>query len=409
MKGVEVDFDAIEIGERQSDVKSKQSNKRVNLGDAPKDTQAEYVPAGQRGEDGDIEEFIKLDIGEGQEFEALNYNHKLRRKLRRAMDNAQIRKEMLVRQRALDYYQEQDKEPPAILKTPYKAVNVKGQRILDNGMFETAKQERVRARMELAEFNTQMRILRKQAKDAAIYAGLRKHAELTGRVSPSETPITNEDVGAGQQNDSNQLLSSSENPLKTTGYGDDRLSRKRIRSGSDDSTSSSSDDPSDKGVEASSLSDDISENSSENSASEGGPQKRQMLQNGRSNNVNKQTESTNSDRQAMIDAESARKLPNGSGSLQEVSVNGDRKFQRKGIARGANAVSNWNVNGLPGDKARKSKFLRLLGGEGSGLEGRVENDVQGGDPGARMNAELEKQYEYGMAHKKDSKREGLSS
>ncbi|KAK4690711.1 hypothetical protein P7C71_g6144, partial [Lecanoromycetidae sp. Uapishka_2] len=419
MKGVEVDFDAIEIGERRSDVKPKQSNKRVNLGDAPEDIKAEYVPAGEKHEAGDIEEFIELDIGEGQEFEALNYNHKLRRKLRRAMDNAQIRKEMLVRERALDHYKDKGMEAPATLKTPYKPVNVKGQRILDNGMFETAKQERVRARMELAEFNTQMRVLRKQAKEAAIYAGLRKHAEVTGKVSSSETPTLKEETGAAHQANSTDLPSALE--IAATTSADVKLSWKRSGSDSDESTSSDSENLSGTVSEASVAADDTFASDLSSSCSEEGPRKRQKLQSCEGNAANKQSESTNSDRQAMIDAESAKKvnpiergnkkMPNASGSLQEVNINGDRKSQWRRLAKGANAVSNWNINGLPGDRARKSKFLRLLGGEKLGHGEGVENedDIPEDDRSARMNAELEKQYRYGMAHKKDSVRKGLGS
>ncbi|KAL6716305.1 hypothetical protein ACLMJK_005871 [Lecanora helva] len=187
MKGVEVDFDAINISESRSDAKLKNCSKRVNLGNAPTDAKAEYVPIEQdkRGDgDGarDVEEYIKFDVGEGQDFETLNYNHKLRRKLRRAIDNAEIRKEMLVRQRALDYYGEKQIEAPQELQTPCKPTNVRGQRILEDGTYETPKQERIRTRMELTEFNLQMRVLRKQAKDAALYAGLRKHAQLTGKI-----------------------------------------------------------------------------------------------------------------------------------------------------------------------------------------------------------------------------------
>lgn len=40
--------------------------------------------------------------------------------------------------------------------------------------------------MDLAEFNTRMRVLRRQAKEAAIYAGLHKHAEVTGRIPTDE-------------------------------------------------------------------------------------------------------------------------------------------------------------------------------------------------------------------------------
>ena len=206
MKGVEVDFDAIEIGESRSDVKPKDEKKhksnRVNLGDVPKDAKEMYIPTDQHNveddeedddAEGDVEEYIKLDVGEGQDFRALNYNHKTRRKLRRAIDNAEIRKEMLVRQRAIDYYEEKGLEVPAILNTPYKPLNVKGQRILENGKFETSKQERVRARLDLTEFNNQMRVLRKQAKEAAIYAGLRKHAELMGKIPVTAQPIQEEE------------------------------------------------------------------------------------------------------------------------------------------------------------------------------------------------------------------------
>ena len=209
MKGIEIDFDAIEVGESRSDVKPKKANGRVNLGGVPDNANAEYIPAGQQTEDGEPEDFIKLDVGEGQDFETLNYNHKLRRKLRRAIDNAEIRKEMLVRQRALDYYADNNMEIPPELKTPSKPLNVKGHRILENGTLETAKQERVRARMELAEFNTQMRILRGQAKDAAIYAGLRKHAELMGKIPFTDSPIARKGtINARKEDDFAQTESS---------------------------------------------------------------------------------------------------------------------------------------------------------------------------------------------------------
>lgn len=201
MKGIEIDFDAIEVGQSRSDRKPKKANGGVNLGSAPDHAKAEYISTGRRIEDGEPQDFIKLDVGEGQEFEALSYNHKLRRKLRRAIDNAEIRKEMLVRQRALDYCEDKQMEIPPDLKTPYKPINVKGQRILENGMLETAKQERVRARMDLAEFNTQMRVLRRQAKEAAIHAGLRKHAELIGKIPSSNHSIEQKEADDAEKED----------------------------------------------------------------------------------------------------------------------------------------------------------------------------------------------------------------
>lgn len=186
MKGIEVDFDAIEKGEQRSDVKPKSNSRRVDLGSVSQQTDAKYVPTEERLNQDEAEEFIKLDADEGRDFETLNYNHKVRRKLRRAIEHAEVEKELLVRQHALDYYEGKGLEAPAILRTKTRPVNVKGQRILENGTLETAKQERVRARVELAEFNTRMRILRRQAKEAAIYAGLRKYAEATGRLPPIE-------------------------------------------------------------------------------------------------------------------------------------------------------------------------------------------------------------------------------
>ena len=183
MKGVEVDFNTIDKGERRSNIKVLASSMRLDLSSVPEYSKAEYVSFSQRNsQPGQPGDFIQLDVGEGQDYESLNYNHKLRRKLRRALEYAEVRKEMLVRQRALDYHEKKGLEAPAILRTEAKPTSIRGQRILENGSLETAKQERVRARMELAEFNARMRVLRRQAKEAAIYAGLRKHAEVTGRI-----------------------------------------------------------------------------------------------------------------------------------------------------------------------------------------------------------------------------------
>lgn len=183
MKGIEVDFDALDVGESRSTIQKKSTKKRVDLGNAPKDAQTQLISSGPQQNGVGQEEFIKLDVGDGQDFESLNYNHKLRRKLRRAIDSAEVRKEILIRQRALDYYTENNMDHPAVLLTPPKPLHIKGQRILENGTLETAKQERVRARMELAEYNLAARVLRKQAKQVAMEAGLRKHAELTGKLS----------------------------------------------------------------------------------------------------------------------------------------------------------------------------------------------------------------------------------
>lgn len=419
MKGVEVDFDAIEIGESRGDVKPKKSNSRVNLSDVPDHAKAEYISTGQRSEDGEPEDFIKLDVGEGQDFETFNYNHKLRRKLRRAIDNAEIRKEMLVRQRALDHCDQKNMEVPPVLKTPYKPINVKGQRILENGTLETAKQERVRARLELAEFNTQMRILRKQAKEAAIYAGLRKHAELIGKIPLSDHPIKLEEAkSVAQDGGPADIMNAQENLLPISAPGATGVGNKRSRAESEDSSSSETGDQSEQDPRAPSMSEENTTIESLSSTDEIRANKRQRLLSDGSKVSNKQSESTNSDRQAMIDAElalSANKekrkhtqLPNDSGS------NGSRVFDAKaGRNLGRNGVEkgdSWNVDGLPGDKSRKSKFLRLLGGQSSTTEGSagpVDASARSAKYSSHVNADLERQYESGLAYKEESKRKGL--
>lgn len=181
MRGREVDFNAVQASHPPNGPVQKK-RKRVDLGEVADEAQGSLVTTRHDRQGTDDDEFIKLNVGQGQDHEALSYNHKLRRKLRRALDRAQVQKEMLVRQRAIDYLKSNGMDPPAELTTNTKPNNIRGSRILENGATETAKQERVRARVELAEFNQASRVLRKQAKQCAIETGLRKHAALTGRL-----------------------------------------------------------------------------------------------------------------------------------------------------------------------------------------------------------------------------------
>lgn len=200
MKGIEVNFDALGKRDSPSHIVSKPRSKRVDLGNVPTHPKADFIPRiDVRGGDESVEEFIKFDEGEGQDFESRNYNHKLRRKLRRAIDAAEVRKEMLVRQRAIDYCVETNIEPPVELKTPSNPQKVRGQRILGNGTLETTKQERVRSKIEQTEYNKASGVLRKQAKQIATEAGLRKHAELTHKFVPKYL-IENEQCEMNLQN-----------------------------------------------------------------------------------------------------------------------------------------------------------------------------------------------------------------
>ena len=182
MKGHEINFETILKGDGQSEIRVKDRSRRVDLSGIPEQSEAEYITSRSDIPLEDPEEFIQLDVGRGEDYEKLNYNHKVRRKLRRAIEHAETEKELLIRQRTLDSLQGQGLNAPESLKTKVKPVSVRGIRVLDNGRLETAKQERIRARIELADFNDRMRILRKQAKEAAIYAGLRKYAEATGMI-----------------------------------------------------------------------------------------------------------------------------------------------------------------------------------------------------------------------------------
>ena len=203
MKGMEVDWDALEIGESLNDVKPRgapkangandKKRKRVDLSTAAQ-YERTHVLGTEEYEGADLGEFIKLDAGDDRDHEALNYNHKLRRKLRRAIETANTLKEMLVREHAIKACEEVGIEPPPELKTPAKPIHLRGERALEDGTLETAKSERVRLRLELAEFNKAARVLRKQAKDIAMTAGLRVYAEITGRIPPRGSE-GNEDFG----------------------------------------------------------------------------------------------------------------------------------------------------------------------------------------------------------------------
>ena len=278
MKGVDVDFDAIEKSDRQGDVRPKDnsckmSSKRVNLSGAAEDANAQYVSTVQDGTHGEGDEFIKLDVGDGQDFQMLNYNHKLRRKLRRAIDNAEVRKELLIRDRAIQYLKEKGEVVPPVLLSPSKPLNVKGHRILDNGKLETSKQERVRSRMELTEFNMQMKILRRQAKDAAIYAGLKKHAELMGRIEKSAKEGGAEDLGISD------TLQVNGNHVSGSSLQGQSSGRKRSLSNSEIETSID-EEPPQEDSDATSMSEDSSDSArSDPSAVSGNPAKRRKKAN----------------------------------------------------------------------------------------------------------------------------------
>ena len=198
MKGVDVDFSTLGfVGDNTSGLrvapkeqkKEKPKGNRIDLGAiAPEAmTQTVYGPYNTTGDPASLDRnFVEFGDEAGQEYQQLNYNHRLRRKLRRAMEAAQVKKELLVREAAIKYCEESSLEVPAILRTPAKPENIRGQRTMPDGTLETAKQERVRSRVELAEFNRNAKVLRAQAKQKAEEAGIRIYLELMGRIPKRE-------------------------------------------------------------------------------------------------------------------------------------------------------------------------------------------------------------------------------
>lgn len=207
MKGRNIDFNDLEFGEglmdirlkSQTDGSSTQTSRRVDLSKISQ-VEGAYLGVTESDSEEDAEEdtqdYIKLDIGEGQDFQALNLNHRLRRKIRRAIDAAQVQREILVRKRVIEVCEEKGIEPPTELSTRPRPLHDKGKRILENGLLESAKQERIRQRVELAEFNKAAKVLRQQAKERSLEAGLRVHAELTGRIPRRERASLDTDIAA---------------------------------------------------------------------------------------------------------------------------------------------------------------------------------------------------------------------
>lgn len=196
-KNLQIDFNKLEYdGERPSGLKIvddkpriKPRGNRVDLGAVPDETQVRPVFAQDHASGPNASALNQQDFvgfgqqsSQGHEAQAISYNHKVRRKLRRAMEGAKIRREMLVRSKAIEHCEQNGLEIPAALKTPERPISTRGQRTLPGGLLETAKQERTRAKVELTEFNKQARVLRRQAKEMAVEAGIRVYLELMGRI-----------------------------------------------------------------------------------------------------------------------------------------------------------------------------------------------------------------------------------
>lgn len=227
LKGQEIDWSILDKEDedpnafsiKQASAATTKSSKRVDLSTAAKETQSiSLVPSSTRNapDPSSTSDFLSFnqDPSNTNDHTPLTYNHRLRRKLRRALDDAQIRKEALVRQAAIAKCKSLEIPPPPILLTPLKPLNKLQPRILENGMLETEKQGRVRTRMELADFNAASKVLRRQAKQKALEAGLRRYAEATGRIPAQDGGVE------GEGEEKATVRKEDEEATKGTGIGD---------------------------------------------------------------------------------------------------------------------------------------------------------------------------------------------
>lgn len=165
----------------------KSKGKRVNLGAIASEARTQsIVKSSSNGKFKDMaSDFVTFGTGPNSDpiaSSAATLNHNTRRKLRRVLENVQIKKELLVREKAIEHCKANDIPVPPELLTKEKPINERGARCLPNGLLETSKQERVRSRVELTEFNKMARVLRKQAKAMSIESGIRVYLELMGRI-----------------------------------------------------------------------------------------------------------------------------------------------------------------------------------------------------------------------------------
>ena len=201
MKGVDIDFSKLEPdGDKSSGLiihedkpRHQYRGNRVDLGAVPEESKAQSILATRNASGANSTALGQQDFvgfghvaGQDQEAQTLSYNHKTRRKLRKAIETAQIAKEVLVRKAAIEYCEKNDHPVPPSLMTAEKPISIKGQRTLPSGELETQKQERTRAKVELTEFNKQAKVLRAQAKAMAMEAGMRIYLELMGRIPKRE-------------------------------------------------------------------------------------------------------------------------------------------------------------------------------------------------------------------------------
>ncbi|KAI9814756.1 MAG: hypothetical protein M1827_003022 [Pycnora praestabilis] len=435
MKGAEIDWERFErmekAGEKADKIKAKflgSGKDRVNLGAISDESKAKVLGL-SKNDDEAPGEFIPLNIE--QDPADMNYNHNVQRKLHRALEAAQVEKAMLVRQKALEYCGPNEIEPPEVLITAYKPVKINGQRALEDGTLETEKQERVRARMELAEYNQAAMVLRRQAREQATKAGLRKYAELTGKSLESNA-IPKEILKDGVSD----VFSFLEISLKVQLVLEKKSKSGRKRTRDSNSNDLADDQKTSKKVKSRNTGNVNVKSISINSVPEE-PSKEERRRRRKEKKEAKEALQEHSEDTISVlekvngtkDEERASPIADVRGDAmkhkqrQKEKEHNEKEDQNDHQAevkkqtleetKSTGTAVNWNSEALSGDAARKEKLLRLLGVAKpqlghqtlctNGSTSSSLNDL------SRRDADLEKQYDAGLRLKQDGKRKGLGA
>lgn len=451
MRGQEVDFDLLEIGDRPSELKirdekyaaqlkSKPQGNRIDLSKAPDESKTKLVISNGEAVTGSPDnDFISFDFGgekiEGGEFEELKYNHKLRRKLHRAIEAAQIKKELLVRAKAKDHCKANAIEIPPELAVEYTPVKLTGRRTLEDGTIETEKQERIRKRLELAEYNKAAKVLRAQAKAEAIEAGLRVFAELTGKINREGDTQTGGEKGYLQSNsDEVSAYQQADGGLET------KVSKKRHRSCEDSEGNPEKKIKKSKMAASFGDSDAIDEVSTLKKSKKS--EKESIDENEEGDKARKERKRLRKERSAQTSEEVSNEIiakvnkehvHQGKKSknkhkkaTEDESPGGTEKSTKKYKKEPrieeedsqVKGTDQWNTSALSGDAARKDKFRRLLGAGKVNSADKTNKSFKGERSSSKsmvdisaIEDDLERQFEAGvrMKHDGQGKRRGLGA
>lgn len=454
MKGKELDVDRLEEvlhaaeeklrAQRADEAKyGKHNSHRVDLSKVKDEADTIFVGAGEGDAGGMDGDFVAFDFGDNDEPVAdddVNYNHKMRRKLNRAIIAAQIKKENLVRAKTLAYCKEKGLDIPEEFTASHRPCKLLNRRMLINGTIETAKQERVRRRVETAKYNELARAFRKTCKASqreaevkAQQAILEKYkAERLEKGLPIDDLETNPPWAEHHSEKSKRVLREKKKQQAMKGG-------KKKGSDSDDSSSDDSDDSADSDSpkksekpSASKKSDSSkkrarSESTGEESAGEAKKVKlsepalkSSLRESSSSGSSSEQAEKKKSKKSVRIadppavvleiepavpevqaDAEEETEKP----AKAEKKAKKDKKEKKdkkaKTLAKEEEPTSitnDWNADALDGDAARKDKFLRLLGGKKDGAAASAKSKPEKKDTKdiSKVQTELERQFEQGI-------------